>query len=407
MKTAAVLSVVLVLPILAACSSSKSSGTSSTTSTGGAAASKVSGQPVLVNMNVALTGPITFPQDKTAAVVAQDAINAAGGIHGRPLKVIFCDGQSPVDPSPSIRCTQSAANNSQVVAEVGDYTAFGDEITPILHSAGLVDIGNVPLAAPQLSLDNSFPLIASEGGALGECIVDQGIKSVGLAYIDIPAGSQSIAFGNLFLGKGRGTSYAKSVPVALTATDMTPQVTSLTSSAGVALSLAPTQVTQFLKDHAVVAPNQPVCSSGLGTLPSDLSTLGSLANKLYLVYGLPLINGDNPGIAVFKKQMAQYSPSTTLDETMLNAWLAVTAFAQVANQTTGAVTRAAELHAWQGLTSFQVDGLLPPDLNLKTSPLGIPALARLTNVWVQYGQVNNGQVQPVGSGGYTNMVTKS
>jgi Periplasmic binding protein len=166
----------------------------------------------------------------------------------------------------------------------------------------------------------------------------------------------------------------------------------LASYGGVALGLAPTQVAQYLEAHKSVAPNQTVCDAYLSATPTTLQSLGSAANNLYLVAGLPFVQSNNPGIAVFKQQMAQYQPTATVDEPALNAWLSVTAFAQVANQTSGDVTRASVLHAWQSLTSLQVDGLLPPDLNMQSSPLGIPSLARLVNVWVQYGRVENGQI---------------
>jgi branched-chain amino acid transport system substrate-binding protein len=380
---------------------SGSAPTSGSPTTSGAA----TGQPILLNMNTPLTGPITFPETKSAAIAAEDAINAAGGVQGRPIKVLFCDTQSATDPTPSLQCTNSAIANQNVVAEVGDYSSFGGETTPLLTAAGVADIAPVPLYAPQYAAANSFPLMASEAGGLGVCMVDQGAKSVGFAYIDIPGSTEQITFGNLFMEKGRGTSYAKSVPISLTVTDPTPQVTSLASYGGVSLGLAPTQVAQYLQVHQTVAPNQLVCDAYLSATPATLSSLGSAANGLYLVSGLPPLEGSNPGIAIFKAQMAKYSPGAILDEDALNIWLGINAFAQVANKTPGPITRASVLAAWQNLTSLQVDGLLPPDLNLKVSPLGNPSLARLTNVWVQYERVENGKVEPI-SNGYVDLLVK-
>jgi ABC-type branched-subunit amino acid transport system substrate-binding protein len=347
---------------------------------------------VEVNANIPLTGPINFPEVKAGMLAAQDAVNAAGGVNHRPLKVIFCDGQSPTDPTPTLNCTHSAIANQSVVAEVGDYSSFGGLVAPLLNAAGMASIAPVPLYAPQYELPNSFPLMASEAGANGVCVADQGAKSVGFAYIDIPGSAEQITFGNAFLLKGRGMTYAKSVPISLTVTDPTPQVTALAPYGGVALGLAPTQVAQYLEAHKSVAPNQTVCDAWLSATPTTLQSLGSAANGLYLVAGLPFVQSNNPGVAVFKQQMAQYQAGATIDEPALNGWLSVTAFAQVANQTSGAVTRASVLHAWQSLTTLQVDGLLPPNLNMQVSPLGIPSLARLVNVWVQYGRVENGQI---------------
>jgi ABC-type branched-subunit amino acid transport system substrate-binding protein len=389
----AVAALSLGVAVLGACSSSSKSsssgGSTPSSSTGSAAPT---GQPLEVNINAPLTGPINFPEVKAGVLAAQDAVNAAGGVHHRPLKVIFCDGQSPTDPTPTLNCTHSAIANQSVVAEVGDYSSFGSLVAPLLNAAGMASIAPVPLYAPQYELPNSFPLMASEAGANGVCVADQGAKSVGFAYIDIPGSAEQITFGNAFLLKGRGMTYAKSVPISLTVTDPTPQVTALAPYGGVALGLAPTQVAQYLEAHKSVAPNQTVCDAYLSATPTTLQSLGSAANGLYLVAGLPFVESNNPGVAVFKQQMAQYQPGATVDEPALNAWLSVTAFAQVANQTSGDVTRASVLHAWQSLTSLQVDGLLPPDLNMQSSPLGIPSLARLVNVWVQYGRVESGQI---------------
>jgi branched-chain amino acid transport system substrate-binding protein len=404
-STASAAALALAACVFASCSSSSksSSGSTATTTAGSAAGATAStaaapkGAPIVVNMNVGLTGPITFPEDKYAALAAEDAINAAGGVKGRPLQVTFCDGQSPTDPNPSIQCTKSAISNSNVVAEVGDYSSFGDEITPLMHTAGLTDIAPVPIYASQMALSNSFPLMSTEAG-LGACLIDNGAKSAAIAYIDIPGSSQQITFGNIFL-KPRGTSYAKAVPISLTVTDPTPQVTALSSYGGVALGLAPTQVAQFVKAHASVAPSQPMCDAYLSaSVPSTLQSLGSLANGMLIESGLPIITGDNPGVAVFKKQMAMYEPSAALDESALNSWLAVTAFAQVANQSSGDITRASVLSDWQNLTTLQVDGLLPPGLNLKSNPLGSAAVSQLSNHWMSYGKVENEQVQQVSSG---------
>jgi branched-chain amino acid transport system substrate-binding protein len=392
------LAVSAALTTLVACGSSPASATTATSA-------KASGQPILLNMNTPLTGAIAFPETKSAAIAAEDAINAAGGVHGRPVKVLFCDAQSPTDPTYSIDCVNSAIANKDVVAEVADYGSFGGETTPLLTAANMADIAPIPLYAPQYSSSNSFPLMASETAGLGICMVDHGAKSVGLAYIDIPGSTEQITFGNAFMEKGRGTSYAKSVPIALTVTDPTPQVTALASYGGVVLGLAPTQVTQYLQVHQTVAPNQKVCNNYLSLDPTTLASLGSAANGLYLVSGLPPLQGNNPGVAVFKRQMAKYAPGATLDEDALNTWLAVTAFAQVANKTSGPVTRQSVLAAWKKLTSLQVDGLLPPKLNLKVNPIGTSDLARLTNVWVQYERVEKGKIVPI-SKGFVDLLVK-
>lgn len=386
---------------LSACSSNKSTGSSSTTSNSSSSsqssvASPPTGTPIVVNMIGGFTGSTAFPEMKQAALAAQSAVNAAGGVHGQPVKVSFCDtGASVTDPAPVIQCLQSAISNPNMVAEVGDYTSFAGETAPIENTANLATIAPVPLDAPQMSLPDQYPLLAPEAGGDGNCVLDNGAKTVGLAYIDVQGSSEQIGFGNIFLQKAHGATYAKSVPIPFTETDITPYVTALSKLGGVTLGIAPSQTAQYLQADKSIAPNQILCAGALGVTPQVISTLGSSGDGLFVEGGLPIVTGDNPGAQLFRKQMAQYQPSAGLDEPALNAWLAVTAFAQVANQTTGPVTRSSVAQAWKNLSTLQVDGLLPPQLNLKNSPIGISALGRVSNVWVEYGKLQGGKLVPV------------
>jgi hypothetical protein len=368
------------------------------TSGGGTPTSELSGDPVEVVINVGLSGAIPFPQVETAMLAAQDAINAEGGIKGRPLKVNFCDGKSPTDPGPSIECNREAAANDAIVASVGDYSSFGDQIIPIQHEAGMATIAPVPLSGASFSVDSSFPLMTSEGGALGVLLADMGVTDVGLAYIDIPAGAQSVGFGNIFLGMKYGKEYSQTAPIPLSATDVTPQVASFDKSDGIALSIAPTQFAQFLKAYTQGGFDQKLGAPALSMLPRDVEPLGDAVDGVYVVSGWPIVTGDHPGIERFKKEMQAKDPEASLDETAINAWVGLHAFAQVANTIEGEVTRASVLEAWKNLTTLDVFGMLPPDLNLQESPLGVPGLERLTNVWAQYGQFEGTEIVDSGRG---------
>jgi branched-chain amino acid transport system substrate-binding protein len=364
-------------------------GTASASTTGAVA----KGSPVVVNINFGRTGSITFPQVDAAIHAAAKAINKSGGINGRPLTISICDGKTPTDPTPSIACTKAAVANNAVVAEVGDYTSFGDQITPILNDGGVTNIGPVPLSSAQLSLPNSYPLMGSEGGGLGVLMADHGAKTIGEAYVDIPAGAGSIAFANIFLGKGRnGQKVDATVPISLTATDVTPQVATLKDMDGVALSLAPTQVAQYITAWKQAGYKQILGAPALAMLPTELKTLGSTANGVYIVSGLPIITSNNPGVKMFKAEMKAYDSKASLDTTSLNAWMSVWAFAKVARTIQGDVTRKSVAQAWASLGAFDLFGMLPAQLNFQNHPVGIASLDRVFNVWVQYGQVKNGTI---------------
>jgi branched-chain amino acid transport system substrate-binding protein len=369
-------------------------GASTATTTGGGAATTTgtpaTGDPIEVSAITALTGPIAFPELKAGIEAAAKAINAAGGVKGHPLKVSVCDGKSPTDPNPSIQCARDFAAGKSVV-DLANYSSFGDQVLPVYKQVGMAAVGSVPLSAAVLSLDNSFPLITSEGAGLATVLADQGFKKIGFAYIGIPAGEGSIAVANSALKQGRGFELGTKTAVPFTATDVTPMVESMKNEEAVALSMAPTQVVQWTK--AVKAGNytQKMSSANLAMLPSQLAALGDAAEGMYVTAGLPFISSDLPGIKQFKAEMAASDPKATVDEVALNAWLATHAFAQVANATDGEVTRASVLAAWQKIGKLDVLGLLPPDIDLQKG-LDSPGLNRLFNQWTRIGQVKNGVV---------------
>ena len=69
-----------------------------------AAASAMAAEPIKIGFGMALTGPLS-PNGKMSLVAMQiweDDINAAGGLLGRPVKLIYYDDQSSPSQVPSI-----------------------------------------------------------------------------------------------------------------------------------------------------------------------------------------------------------------------------------------------------------------------------------------------------------------
>jgi branched-chain amino acid transport system substrate-binding protein len=407
--TAVLLSAGLVASASACSSSSKnttskgSGGSTSSASAGGnsSATATPTGKPVEINMTIPVTGAYKFPEMKTAAEAAEKAINASGGINGRPLQVDICDTTSPIDPNPTQACIRKVISNQNIVAEVSDYSSFNDIITPLESKAGLAQIGGIPLGNSQLRTANVFPLEMPEEEAMGAALITNGSTKPSLIYIDIPTAQKAYDEINAWIkaAKSPYTLVAKQ-SAALTATDLSPQVAALCEgSDGVAMTLAYTQIVSFVTAHAQgTCPSQKLVTVALG-LASYTPSLGSKANGMLVTSGLPLATDtSSKGIQMFQAQMNAVDPSAAKDEESVNTWLSVWAFAQEARKMGGDITRQSVLQYWNKLGSLQVFDLLPPGLNLQQGQSAIDGDSRLFNHWIRIGVVKDGQIIESGKG---------
>ena len=265
-----------------------------------------------------MTGSFKYPEMKTAAEAAEKAINASGGINGRPLKVDICDTTSPTDPNPTQACIRKVIANQNIVAEVSDYSSFNDIITPLESNAGLAQIGGIPLGNSQLRTRNVFALEMPEEEAMGAALITEGSKKPSLVYIDIPTAQKAFDEINAFI-KAAKSPYVLVAKQAspITQTDLSPQVAALCDvSDGVAMSLAYTQIVGFVTAHAQGAcPNQRMVNIALG-LASYTSSMGAKANGMLVTSGLPLPTDTSlKGIQQFQSEMNAVDPSAARSST--------------------------------------------------------------------------------------------
>ena len=340
------------------------------------------------------------PQTGVAARAAVKAINAAGGINGRHLKLTICDSKN--DPNRAQKCARDAVAG-KAVAAVASANPWGDTFLPILEEADLPYLANLPVSAAEYSNPISFPIVG--GGAsmvpgMAAQLVDAGSKKIHLAYIDSTAGKTAEILAGFALTP-RGESLAGSTPVPPNVVDPTPQVAAATSDAdGVILAQSPQQVPKWLRasELAGVEAKQSVVAWSL--LPADIEELGKAAEGAYVVSLFPPVTSKKPGIKRFIKEMNAIDKSASKDDLSLGVWVGMHAFAQVA-EGLDEVTRETVLEAWNGLTSLDVYGLLPPGLNL-TEEYPMPGLNRLFNPYVVFNRVKNGALVASGAKGYVN-----
>lgn len=183
------------LVLAAGCSSDDDSGSSDTSSAAEASGTQATGTPVKIGLFDPSAGPVTNPGVAVGADAAVDYINnTLGGLNGQPIELVPCavDGLAP---ETTIGCANQFVQDG-VVATVDGYNTTSSAALPILESAKIPMIGQIPFdsvtgARPENRVYFGPPQASFLVGAL-ESFKEQGKKSVSLVLVDIPAAHQTI-----------------------------------------------------------------------------------------------------------------------------------------------------------------------------------------------------------------------
>ena len=165
---------------LAACGSSSSGGTSSSAAASTPAESSsapapsepassapaVSGDPVVTYTITDLDsqGPV-YANIQYTAQAYEKWVNENGGIAGRPLKAVVCDGKGT--PEGSAACARKAVDD-KAVAVVGSFTFAPDAIVDVLEPAGIAYFGACcPLGSKEFQSKIVFTLGSHQAYGIG------------------------------------------------------------------------------------------------------------------------------------------------------------------------------------------------------------------------------------------------
>jgi ABC-type branched-subunit amino acid transport system substrate-binding protein len=207
-------STLIVLALILALGAAGASGTSAAT------AAKPTGAPLKLMAVYESTGPSASPEISEGAIAAAKAINAKGGIKGRPVQIIRCDTKA--DPNVATGCGRTAVSQG-VVAMVGNLTIFSNRFMPLLARHKIPSIGLEPATGTDFTSPASFPI---GGGApvqfagLGAALAEAGAKKIVLARQDIPEAAAVAPFVNAGLKRFHLKMRDLAVPVG--APDMAP-----------------------------------------------------------------------------------------------------------------------------------------------------------------------------------------
>jgi hypothetical protein len=152
---------------------------------GTSSAGPATGEPIKVMTIAPVNSQLPpYPNIHEAARIFGEWINARGGINGRPLEVVLCDGKG--DPNEDANCGRQAVEQG-VVAAVGSFSFDASQLIPILEQGNVAMFGSCcPIAEIEFSNPISFVTgsnFAIPAGAVGR-MVDDGCKIPAVVYIE-------------------------------------------------------------------------------------------------------------------------------------------------------------------------------------------------------------------------------
>lgn len=371
--------------VLAACGSSEDESGTSDANDGGT---------IKIGNWTSVTGTgfaFTAPQAKAAIEAAVSSINAAGGVKGHDLELVFCDEK--FDPNQEVACAREMVTE-KVSAVVAPEVFFGQGSIPIVERANIPLLGSQALSPDsEYTCKTCYPLGGSYSWYWG---VDYAMLKAGVtkfAILGNDNGTSNAATKIALDGlEAAGVTDVKVVNASPEATDVAPQAVQAIAGGvdGVILTTSPQ-----LQTKAIGALRDAGFTGKIGTLTDLLSqdaidSLGDKAEGVLLSSQVAFpTDTTNAGAKEFTADMAKYAPNEVQDTLAVAAWAAVKLFASIA-ETADSYDAAGILEAIQNadvsadeapaLGGFTVKGV--------TSP--VPEAPQLFITNSQIGVVENG-----------------
>ncbi len=296
-------------------------------------AAPATGEPIVFMTIAPFESPaISVPWLQTAIEARVDAINAAGGVDGRPLQAEFCNDRS--DPNEAAACARRAAEVG-AVAVVGSLTTQAPAILPVLQEEGIPWVGTLGSSGTiELTDPISYPLM---GGApainygLAKAMVDEGATNIAIIGSD-NASSKANADATLAAVEQLGATGAISL-AAPDAVDFSAVVaTALQGEPDAIIPVALPDVTPRIVQAIKQAGFEGRIGMGSSLMPqTSIDALGADAEGLFIGYRyVPVTSTDNPTIAQFIADVQAKQADARIDEIGLNGWAAVGFLSEVA-----------------------------------------------------------------------------
>ncbi|MEW2445710.1 ABC transporter substrate-binding protein [Micromonospora marina] len=289
-------------------------------------------EPITVGVISALSAvsSTTFvnPYSVQGVRAAVKAVNAAGGVYGRPLALKVCDNAG--DPNRNATCARQAVAEKWV-AVVGGYDTTGpDRVLPILEAGTIPYVGQMQGTPAEFQSRMSFPVeVGTVGNSVGTAamMVEAGCRaSVVVSYTSSPGATERLAQITRALTRA-GDSSARVV-------GMQPNTANITPIVADALTGSPDCVYFSGTGEDAAKLFTAVTKTGAGRRismfaptgvlrPDILAAMGPAAEGIRGSSGVPLPNNPHPSVRQYLDDLKASDPEARPTEQTLNGYAAV------------------------------------------------------------------------------------
>lgn len=330
------------------------------------------------------------PEYPAGAQAAAMAINAAGGIDGRPIDVIVCSDQ--LDPNVARNCANQAISD-KVAAVVGLQTINASVVYPLLQRANIPMVGVVPFSSQAFTTNDSF---SDTGGQLAE---DSGaiyaLKKAGAHKIVwvLPSGLESGPDLNAIkqAAARNGLGFAGVIEIPPKQSDLSAIVASATSRGADGVFGFGFDEAAFIQAFRQGAPNVHLATTTFNLTPQVIKSLGSQADGIYLAPNTVPYTAKAAGVEQYRADLHKYFPKLPLSQTGLHEWMSMETFARVM-KSAKTVDPSSVIAAYQQIRNLSMGGITPP---YSTAPKGTGEFARMFNRTAYLAVVKNQALEPV------------
>jgi ABC-type branched-subunit amino acid transport system substrate-binding protein len=348
------------------------------------------------------------PEMLAAAQAAAYGINQAGGVHGRPLDIISCNGMQ--EANATTQCVQQGISDGVASFVSSWFLPSEDTSMQLLKNANIPSIGSLPTAPSELTTSISYP---TGGGtttgfpALGY-LLKQGypnLTKVTAASYDVAAAHDSAALVEAGVQQA-GLQWISGPFIPYTATDYAPYAQALKNSgAQVVVNVLSEQGAINLIQACLAIGYDPIFSAPDNTVhPTNFASLGGNVESNMLLtsqQAVPPGNTSVPGVQMMNQDL-ENAGAHGIANTQLTlesgystgAWLAVKEFANVADTITGTINGASVIKALNSAKDLPVYGLLPntwtPSATFNST------VPRISNPYVYLEKIVNGAIVTTG-----------
>ena len=406
MKFAKVLGVLAVGSLMMAACGDDGEKTTASTTTGatgatapGATGAKPTGAPIKVGL-IAPQGTASFnlPGEVAAVTAGVNSINAAGGVGGRPLELVYCNDKG--DPNETSTCAQKMISEKVVAVVGGALLNGGTVLTPALAQAGITQIGLTAISGPEFNSENIF--LFGGGNSFGYNVLvgygaQKGLK-VALVSSDNQA-AKPLRDGLNAVADGGKNPFSATVLVPATATDFAPLVQAAKAGGtnAVLLFLGAEQLTQFVAASEAAKTNFTYLTAyNWDKFDAKNFGGGEVLARVVSVAGFPPLSSDNKMVKQFVADMAAAAKAKVADAditvegaasaaSLSTGWLALYAIDKVVEQKALTDVTAATLKAaLKTTTNLDFDGLILPWTPDKAGPTGLARVPDLHFHLIRY-----------------------